>query len=164
MAVKTQFDYGQIKGSTDGLKAFYPANPDAAGTERLTYSVSNAVYSLSALYELHFLPYGYERGYQGYSRITPYIQAGFGLAYGPAGKGFTAQIPIGVGIKYKAGPRLNLGLDWTAHFSLSDKLDGLKAPLGIKSSGFRNKDHYGALLFTITYDLAPVCPTCNRDD
>ena len=46
---------------------------------------------------------------------------------------------------------------------LSDKLDGLSAPLGIQSSGFRNKDHYGMALFTITYDISAVCPACNKD-
>ena len=72
-------------------------------------------------------------------------------------------MPLGAGLKYKIGERLNLGLSWTVHFSLSDKLDGLEAPLGIPSEGFRNKDHYSALKLTLTYDLNPRCPTCNRD-
>ena len=117
---------------------------------------------LSALYELHFLPYGYERGYQGYCRLVPYIQIGLGVSYGKAGKAFTMNLPVGIGAKYKIGPRLNLGLDGIAHFTLSDKLDGLEAPLGIKSSMFRNKDHYVTLLLTLTYDLNPRCPTCNK--
>lgn len=163
MAVKTQLSYLQVKGATDGLKEFYPSDPSQSGTDRLAYSVSSGVYDLSALYELHFLPYGYVRGYQGYCRLVPYIQGGFGLTYGSAGKALTANIPIGLGLKYKAAPRLNLGLDWMVHFSLSDKLDGLEAPLGIKSTGFRNKDHYSSLFLTLTYDLNPRCPTCNRD-
>ena len=88
---------------------------------------------------------------------------GFGITYGLAGKSFTANIPVGLGIKYKVAQRLNLGLDYLVHFSLSDKLDGLDAPLGISSSGFRNKDHYSALTLTLTYDLNPRCPTCNKD-
>lgn len=163
MAVKTQLSYLNLKGSTDGLKNFYPAQPDAAGTERLQYSVSDAVIDVSALYELHFLPYGYQRDYKGHCRLVPYLQMGFGLTYGKAGKAFTANIPLGVGVKYKVAERLNLGLDWLVHFTLSDKLDGLEAPLGISSSGFRNKDHYSALSLTLTYDLNPRCPTCNRD-
>ena len=142
MAVKAQFSYSQIKGATDGIKNFYPIDPSQPGSDRLHYEVSDGIYDLSALYELHFLPYGYVRDYKGYSRIVPYLQMGFGLTYGPAGKAFSANIPLGFGVKYKVAPRLNLGLDWLMHFSLSDKLDGLDAPLGIKSSGFRNKDHY----------------------
>ena len=163
MAVKTQFGYAQVKGSTDGKTEFFPADATQSSADRLSYKVSSALYDLSALYELHFLPYGYERGYQGYSRIVPYIQAGFGLVYGAAGKAFSAQVPIGAGVKYKVGRRLNLGLDWTFHFSLTDKLDGLEAPLGIKATGFSNKDHYTVLRLTLTYDLNPRCPTCNRD-
>lgn len=163
MAVKAQFSYSQIKGATDGIKNFYPIDPSQPGSDRLHYEVSDGIYDLSALYELHFLPYGYVCDYKGYSRIVPYLQMGFGLTYGPAGKTFSANIPLGFGVKYKVAPRLNLGLDWLMHFSLSDKLDGLDAPLGIKSSGFRNKDHYSTLTLTLTYDLNPRCPTCNRD-
>lgn len=163
MAVKTQFTYDTMKGNTSGLKEFYPADVNAAGTNRLDYSVSSGIYDLSALYELHFLPYGYLRDYRGHFRLIPYVQLGFGLTYGAAGKAFTANIPLGVGLKYKIAQRLNLGLDWLVHFSLSDKLDGLEAPLGIKSEMFRNKDHYSALTLTLTYDLNPKCPTCNKD-
>ena len=163
MAVKTQLSYLNLKSSTEGQKNFYPALPDTPGTDRLAYSVSDAVIDASALYELHFLPYGYLRDYKGHCRLVPYLQMGFGLTYGKAGKAFTANIPLGVGVKYKVAERLNLGLDWLVHFTLSDKLDGLEAPLGISSSGFRNKDHYSALSLTLTYDLNPRCPTCNRD-
>lgn len=163
MALKTQLSYLNLKGSTEGQKNFYPALPDTPGTDRLAYSVSDAVIDASALYELHFLPYGYLRDYKGHCRLVPYLQMGFGLTYGKAGKAFTANIPLGVGLKYKVAERLNLGLDWLVHFTLSDKLDGLEAPLGISSSGFRNKDHYSALSLTLTYDLNPRCPTCNRD-
>ena len=163
MAVKAQFSYTTMKGETNGVKNFYPANPNQMGSETLNYTVADGIYDLSALYELHFLPYGFVQDYKGYSRIVPYIQAGFGLTYGAAGKGFSPNIPLGVGVKYKATPRLNLGLDWLVHFTLNDKLDGLPDPLGIESKGFRNKDHYSALTFTLTYDLNPRCPTCNRD-
>lgn len=163
MAVKTQFTYFPMKGSTK-TTAFYPATTLNATDQQLDYKVNDAIYDLSALFELHFLPYGYEKNYQGNFRITPYIQAGLGLAYGPAGESFTINIPLGIGLKYKIAPRLNLGLDWTFHLSLSDKLDGLDAPVGIESTEFRNKDHYTAIQLTLTYDLCPKCPTCNKDD
>lgn len=163
MAIKANFDVGKWSGSTKGVNNFYPANPNQTGEERLDYAMSGAVYDLSVLYEINFLPYGYLQNYQGFKRLTPYLQMGFGLTYGSVGKAFTANIPLGVGLKYKAGRRLNLGLEWRMHLTPSDKLEGLEAPLGIKSSGFRNKDHYSFTLFTVTYDLSPRCPTCNRD-
>lgn len=163
MAVKTEFSYNTVKGNTSARKEFYPVSSNAIGTERLNYAVSSGIYDLSALYELHFLPYGYQRDYRKHQRLVPYIQMGLGLTYGAAGKAFTVNIPLGVGVKYKVAPRLNLGLDWLVHFSMSDKLDGLDSPLGIKSELFRNKDHFSALKLTLTYDLHPKCPTCNRD-
>lgn len=163
-ALKVSAAYGALKGTTVGLTDdFYPALPNAPGQERLAFEMSSGVVDLSGLYELHFLPYGFYEGYQGYRRLVPYIQMGFGLAYGLEGRAFTAQVPVGVGLKYKIAPRLNLGLDWTMHFTLTDKLDALTAPKGIKTSGFRGKDHYSLTLLTLTYDLAPLCPTCNKD-
>ena len=79
MAVKTQLSYLNLKGSTEGQKNFYPALPDTPGTDRLAYSVSDAVIDASALYELHCLPYGYLRDYKGHCRLVPYLQMGFEL-------------------------------------------------------------------------------------
>lgn len=163
MAIKANLGVARWNGTTEGMKPFYPADPGATGTDRLAYKLDGEVYDVGALYEIHFLPYGYVQGYQGHHRWTPYLQIGLGVTYGSAGKAFTANIPLGFGVKYKAGRRLNLGLEWRMHLTPSDKLDGLEAPLGIKSSGFRNKDHYSFTLFTLTYDLSPRCPTCNRD-
>ena len=163
MAVKTGLTYLSAKGTTADVADFYPSRPDGATADRLAYTYSGGIVDCSGLFELNFLPYGWERGYQGYKRVVPYFQFGFGVTYGTAGKAFTANIPIGVGAKWKIGRRLNLGLDWRFHFTLSDKLDGLEAPKYISTGGFKNKDHYNATLITLTYDLSPKCPTCNKD-
>ena len=74
------------------------------------------------------------------------------------------NVPIGAGVKYKIGKRLNLTVEWAMRFTLSDKLDGSKDPLGIKSSGlFKNTDCYSALQLGLTYDLWEKCKTCNND-
>lgn len=163
MAVKVSGSYAKLGGTTKGVANFYPANPDVAGTARREFAVSDGLFDLSGVYEINFLPYGYVGGYQGFKRFTPYLQVGFGLTYSDAGSAFTVNVPLGFGFKYKAGPRLNLGLEWRMHLTLSDKLEGLEAPLGIKSSGFKNKDHYGLTLLTVTYDISPRCPNCNKD-
>lgn len=164
MAVKTMLTYNQISGNVSGIKNFYPQHLDQASTDRLNYQFSGAMYDLSALYELHFLPYGYHRSYLGNRRLVPFLQLGFGLTYSQVGKAFTANIPFGVGVKYKLRPRLNLALDWKYHFTPSDRLEGLEAPLGIRSDFFRNKDHYGQMMITLTYDFSPRCPACNKAD
>ena len=73
-------------------------------------------------------------------------------------------MPVGLGLKYKIGKRVNLGLEWSVHFSQSDELDGAKDPYGIKSSGlFKNTDCYSVLQLSLTYSFMPKCVTCNKD-
>lgn len=164
MAVKTSLGHTRVKGNTDGEVNFYPsAGVGGATTERLNYNFSGGVTDLTAVYELHFLPYGYIGGYRGLKRLTPYFALGFGLAYGDVDKAVTVNLPIGVGVKWKMAERLNLGLEWTMHLTPSDRLDGLEAPRGIKTDGFRNKDHFATTLVTLSYDISPKCPNCNRD-
>lgn len=174
MAIKAELGYTGTKGSTAGVRDFYPAVIGQAGQERLQYSMSGTLLQLGALYELHFLPYGWLRNYLGHKRVTPYMQMGLGLTYahtsgtrqGEATKSnaATLDIPLGIGLKYKIARRLNLGLDWTYHLTLSDRLDGLAAPTGIEGGGFHGMDHYSRTMLTLTYDISPRCPTCNKAD
>lgn len=163
MAVKTIATYSKLKGTYDPKDKFYPIPGEGVSTEPLTYAYDGGLIDLSAMYELHFLPYGFVRDYQGFKRVTPFIQFGLGLQYGTIDKTFGINFPIGVGVKYKASRRINLALDFAMHFNVSDKLDGLEAPTGIKTEMFRGKDHYFHTLLTLTYDFAPRCPTCNKD-
>ncbi|MGN0061417.1 MAG: DUF6089 family protein [Alloprevotella sp.] len=162
MAVKVGASYNNIKGETSGVADFYPADPSTSGNERLEKAFSGGITDLSATYELNFLPYGYHAGYQGYKRITPFIQFGLGLTYSDAGKAFTMNIPLGFGLKWKVGPRVNMAIDWTMHLTPSDKLDDIKGPKGIGSKMFRNADHYGRTMLTLTYDFSKRCPACQR--
>jgi len=115
--------------------------------------------------EYNFWPYGTGYEYRGAKRFTPFITLGIGTSiYGGREKGATMNLPIGAGIKYKIGNRLNLTAEWAMRFTLSDKLDGSKDPLGIKSSGlFKNTDGYSVLQIALTYDLWEKCKTCNND-
>lgn len=162
MAVKTMLTYNRVKDSVDDVTEFYPANPDQASTERLKGSFSGGITDLSATYELNFLPYGYKRGYQNYRRFTPFVQLGLGVAYSDAGHAFAPNFPLGVGIKWKVGPRINMALDWTMHISTSDKLDRFAAPTSITTSMFRAKDHYGLTMLTFSYDFSKKCPACQK--
>jgi hypothetical protein len=115
--------------------------------------------------EYNFWPYGTGYEYRGAKRFTPFITLGIGTSiYGGREKGATMNLPIGAGIKYKIGNRLNLTAEWAMRFTLSDKLDCSKDPLGIKSSGlFKNTDGYSVLQIALTYDLWEKCKTCNND-
>lgn len=160
MGLKLIAAYGALKGSSEHVETFYP------DYQEKPYRFNNKLADVSLTYEFNFWPYGTGRDYRGAKRLTPFIQAGIGGTYAdtPQKKIFTANIPIGAGVKYKINERLNAGLEWVMHFSLSDRLDGVKDPYYVKSSGlFKNTDCYSALQLTITYSFMAKCTTCNKE-
>lgn len=161
MALKLDYTYGTLAGSSADVKTWYPELADNP------VEFKNIVMDLGLSFEYNFWPYGTGREYRGAKRITPFVFLGIGGTYADTkgGSVFTANIPIGLGVKYKIAKRLNLGLEWAAHFSLSDKLDGVEDPYGIESKGlFKNTDCYSMLKLTLTYSFMAKCKICNKDD
>lgn len=161
MGLKLSGSYGKIKGSSDNNATYYPEY------EGNRYEFDNQLADLSIVYEYNFWPYGTGKDYRGAKRLTPFVQAGIGATYVTGGEKdvFTANIPIGIGLKYKLTERLNADVEWTMHFSLSDKLDGVEDPYGVESSGlFKNTDCYSALKLTLTYSFMAKCRTCHNAD
>ena len=152
---------GKLKGDATRVETYYPDETTRA------YSFDRSFADVSVTSEYNFWPYGTGRDYRGAKRLTPFVFGGIGATYVSGGekKVFTANVPIGLGIKYKLKERLNVGLEWSMHFSLSDELDGIADPYGIKSSGaFKNTDCYSGLMLTLTYSFKSKCRTCNNDD
>lgn len=164
MAVRLHLGHQRIGGTLQKVNNFYPAHTDKASPERLRYTFAGGITDVAGVYELHFLPYGYYRSYLGLRRLVPFLQMGLGVAYSDVGQRATLHFPLGFGVKYKLSPRLNLSFDWRMQLSMSDKLDGLEGPTGIKSEMMRNADHMGQTMLTLTYDFSPTCPTCNKAD
>ena len=161
MGLKLNVSYGKMKGKSTDVETYYPDETTRA------YSFDRSLTDVSVTYEYNFWPYGTGRDYRGAKRLTPFVFGGIGATYVSGGekKVFTANVPIGLGIKYKLKERLNVGLEWSMHFSLSDELDGIADPYGIKSSGaFKNTDCYSGLMLTLTYSFKSKCRTCNNDD
>ena len=161
MALKFSAAYGKLKGSSADSNTYYP---DYAASQ---YRFNKTLVDAGVTYVYNFWPYGTGQDYRGAKRFTPFIFAGLGATYagGEGNSAFTANVPIGLGVKYKAGKRLNVALEWAEHFSMSDKLDGVKDPYGIKSSGlFKNTDCYSAIQLTLTYSFMPKCRTCHNED
>lgn len=154
--------YGKLKGSSKDVDTYYP---DYATEE---YSFNRNLLDVSLVFEYNFWPYGTGRDYRGAKRLTPYIYGGIGATSASGGGSksvFTANVPIGLGVKYKLNERMNLGLDWGIHFSLSDELDGVKDPYQVESSGmFKNTDCYSMLQLTLTYSFKAKCRTCNKEE
>lgn len=161
MGIRVTGMMGKLKGDATRLETYYPDETTRA------YSFDRSFTDVSVTYEYNFWPYGTGRDYRGAKRLTPFVFGGIGATYVSGGekKVFTANVPIGLGIKYKLEERLNVGLEWSMHFSLSDELDGIADPYGIKSSGaFKNTDCYSGLMLTLTYSFKSKCRTCNNDD
>ena len=155
MAVKADLAVGRISGTTEGKDNVFPGGEVKFG---------RMLYELGAQYECHFFAYGDGTGYKQTRRWAPYLLAGVGMTYAPAPAKhvFTANVPVGVGLKFKVAPRLNLGCEFTWRFTLSDNLDvtGKSAPVlddpyGIDSGFMKNKDSYSFLSVFVTYDLSP---------
>ena len=153
--------FGKLKGSSADVDTYFPDYVDEA------YTFNRTLVDVSLVFEYNFWPYGTGRDYRGAKRLTPYIYGGLGAtsASGGSKSVFTANVPIGIGLKYKVGERMNVGLDWGIHFSLSDELDGVKDPYRVTSSGaFKNTDCYSMLQLSLTYSFKAKCKTCNKEE
>lgn len=162
MAVKADLLVARITGSTEGLENKFPG--EAVEFDR-------TLYELGAQYEYNFWAYGEDGGYKGYKRVVPYVFVGLGCTFAPkpANHVFTANIPLGIGVKCKVIPRLNVGCELSYRFSFSDRLDvtdktalQLNDPYGIKSGFLKNKDGYSFISLFVTYDLSPKYRKCNN--
>jgi len=173
MTIKADLAFGHFGGNSEGH--FIPTDASSETPEGgilTTVKFSRNVVDLGAQFEFNFWGYGSGAAYRGNSRITPYATAGVGFTLAPGGAGtkFALNLPVGLGVKYKVKPRLNVGAEWTVRFTTTDALDTPKGytqlddPYAIKSSGFKNKDAYGFLMFFVTYDISAICKTCHNND
>ena len=162
MAVKANLAVARISGNTADFDNKFPGGD---------VKFSRTLYDLGAQFECHFFAYGDGSGYKTTKRFSPYIFAGAGMTFAPkpADNVFTLNMPVGIGVKYKIAPRLNVGCELSLRFTLSDDLDVtretapiLNDPYGIKGSGFKNKDSYSFLSVSVTYDLSPKYRKCNN--
>lgn len=154
--LKLNVMFGKMKGSSADVKTYYPAFAETP------YEFNNSLVGFDLTFEYNFWPYGTGRDYRGAQRVTPFVFGGLGGTYvsikdGDKKSAFTANVPIGIGVKYKINKRMNLGLEWAMHFTLGDELDGQKDPYGITSSGaFKNTDCYSTLQVTLTYSFSAL--------
>lgn len=162
--MKLNVSYGKLKGNSKDVETYYPPyanNP---------YKVDNSLIDVGMTFEYNFLPYGTGKEYRGAKRLVPFLFGGFGATFVSLKNSekksvFTANVPIGIGLKYKVGDRMNVGLEWAMHFSLSDELDGVKDPYGIPSKGaFKNTDCYHTLQVTFSYSFMAKCRVCHNQD
>lgn len=167
MGFRLQVNYGKLSASAENMQTAYPDYTTELYDGGDDYEFSNTLVDMNLMFEYNFWPYGTGRDYRGAKRLTPYVMLGVGMTYadGSDDSAFTMNVPLGIGVKYKLAKRLNLNVEWAMHFSLSDKLDGVKDPYYVESSGiFKNADCYSALMVNLTYSFKEKCRTCHNDD
>lgn len=164
-AIKSNFVVGKVSGDTRDSGNKYPLNQES--------SFNRMFYGLGSQIEFNFFNYSDQFSYLGAKKISPYLFTGVGLTLGSGEKKFfDANIPIGIGVKYKIQERLNLGFEFSLRRLFSDSFDvtrkgdgfNLEAPYNIKSGIFKNTDWYSLTMITLTWDFgARVCPCLNID-
>lgn len=129
-----------------------------------TYTFNSQVYDLSIRGEANFFNYGIGETYKKLRRWTPYAAVGIGasLATCDGQTSVGLSLPMGVGVKYKLMPRLNLSLEFTMTKVFGDKVDGkdLDDLYLIKSSFLKNTDWHSSIMVSITYEFGKRCVTC----
>ncbi len=159
--------YGKLKGSSEDSNTVYPDYSTPGYEHGDVYRFDNSLVDFNVTYEYNFWPYGTGKEYRGAKKLTPFIFLGLGATYvnGGGNSAMTMNVPMGLGIKYKIAQRLNLNVDWTMHFSMSDKLDGIKDPYLVQTSGmFKNSDCYSTLKVSLTYSFKEKCKVCHNED
>lgn len=162
-SLKANLSSAGISGSTENAYGTLP------GDELI---FSRTLYDFGVQMEWGFCGYGME-GWNGNHRLAPYGLMGIGVTFAPEPEqnDFAANIPIGLGLRYKLSERVNIGLEWTMRFSTSDRLDvtrtdgtTLKDPFMIKGKGIKNKDSYSFTMLYVTFDVFKRPCHCNEEE
>ena len=90
--------------------------------------------------------------------------AGLGvIAFDFVGKPkFTATIPLGLGVKFKLGNRVNLGSYWMVSKVFSDKLDNTPNPNGEYGKFWNNQDWYSTVQVYLSVSFYKICAPCRN--
>lgn len=132
------------------------------------YSFSSQVYALDVRGEFNFLPYGIGETYKRLRRWTPYLALGVGACLSSSGgkTSVAPTIPMGFGFKFKATPRINLGIEFSMTKAFGDHVDGpdLADLNQIKTAFYKNTDWFSRLTVGISYEFGPRCETCHYVD
>ena len=161
-AAKGNLLAGSISGDTRNSGNIFPNNGQS--------SFKRTFIELGGQIEYNFFPFSDKYAYLHTKRYTPYLFAGIGGTLATGEHVFlNANIPLGVGIKYKIKERLNIGMELSIRKLFGDDFDApgntgtwnLNAPYGIKSSFLKNNDWYFLCMLNLTWDFGlrkePCC-------
>lgn len=153
-ALKANLLAGNVSGSTEVSANNFPFGQQSAFHRTFA--------ELGTQLEFNFFPYSDKYAYLGTRPYTPYLFAGAGITYATGENEFlNANIPFGVGFKYKIKERMNIGFEFSMRKLFGDDFDvtrhtpewNLNNPFGISSSLMKNKDWYSITMIYLTWDF-----------
>lgn len=160
-ALKANVFTAGVSGTTQGEAAAYKNGGDVRFNRRLV--------DAGLQFELNFYHFGAPEYKPGSSRVSPYLLVGLGMTgYEAEKKKIVVNVPLGLGVKMKLLPRVNLGCEWTFRRTGSDDLDYAVSPSGFQledswaGSRNKNKDWYSVCMFYIGCDLFGIGSKCYR--
>jgi hypothetical protein len=161
-AIKANLLAGTVSGNTADADNVFPFAQQAA--------FKRTFIDLGGQIEFNFLPFCDKFSYRDAKPYTPYIFTGAGTTFATGNNlFFNANIPIGIGFKYKIKERLNIGFEFSMRKLFGDDFDvteknadwDLNAPYGIESSFLKNRDWYSLTMIFLTWDFGlrndPCC-------
>ncbi len=156
-AIRTLFTTASLSGNTADFGYILPNGKH--------YDFKSRYYDLGIRAEFNFFGYGIGETYKRLRRWSPYLTLGVGgtLSSSEGNSAFGVNIPMGLGIKFKLKPRINLGAEFTMTKVCSDNVDSkeLTDLYQIKSSALKNTDWYSNIMLSITYEFGKRCTTCH---
>ncbi len=98
-----------LSGSTADMDDVLPS----AGPE--SYDFKSTVYDLGGRVEFNFFSYGIGETYKRLRRWSPYLTLGVGVSLSSSGgeTSVAPSLPMGLGVKFKVSPRVNLAAEFT---------------------------------------------------
>jgi hypothetical protein len=147
--------YVNLAGDSKNLDSKFPFDEH--------YSFTSHMVDLGGQAEFNFFHFGDGPRYKHYKRITPYITAGLGavMSFANGKTGFSAVLPLGVGVRFRLKERLNLGFEFTMRKAFGDKIDGISDLYGYSHGMAKNTDWYSVAMFTLTYEFSKRCVKCH---
>ena len=117
-------------------------------------SFNSGIIELSGIYEYDFFNF---RDLKDIYYTSPYLFGGLGLGVTFEGKAHLV-IPFGVGVKFSVAKKLNLGIEFGARKTFTDKLDQIQVDDASLLSSYKNDWYYfTGLTFSKTV-YKQVCP------
>lgn len=165
LSVKSNLVAGSVSGDTRNASNVFPHSNEAA--------FKRTFFELGSQIEYNLFKYSDKFSYLNTKNHTPYLFTGVGVTLATGENVFfNANIPIGIGYKYKIRERINIGVEFSMRklfgddFDVTNKTDdwSLNSPFGIRSSFLKNKDWYSLTLFFVTWEFgAKNDPCCGNN-